>query len=212
MRRLRVLISTIAFIFTLVVGILLQSQLTSPTVFAQIPHLTPSMGDYGYTYNIQPPLSVFSVYNVMGQVNSKVISGVSKTQFQTYAVRQSGATIARFRILGLRRRIYSRREGGCPLELEDEQSRVWKGGSGQKDVWFLNITNPDDYWERMAVGRHKLVHPYSYNLATPPASPSYFYVSIDEAYNPANINTWNGAGLGCGARTDLPPTIDDNLP
>jgi len=81
MRRFRVLISTIAFIFTLVVGILLQSQLTSPTVFAQIPHLTPSMGDYGYTYNIQPPLSVFSVYNVIGQVNSKVISGVSKTQY-----------------------------------------------------------------------------------------------------------------------------------
>jgi hypothetical protein len=162
------------------------------------------VGVYGYTYYIAPPLALVSTYNVFGEV-MYVPGGTyggpyGRSRFQTYAVHQGGPVIYSFEKLALSGRVWRQPEtiDGCPPILYREGTKHWLNASGARDVNFLYLDNPDYFYNRIAVGRHRLVHPDAKNVQW--NTPRAFYVKVGDAYGlPAStVNHYNGVSiLGC---------------
>lgn len=171
-----------------------------------------SFGDYGYTYNIVWP-SPTSQYNVMGEIKYGSLGWYGTSRFQTYASRQSGATVSNFQSLKLRGRIWSQNATfPCPLYLWDEQKKHWQPPhtpvTGAKDAWILALYKPDpDVFETYSIGKHKIVHPDTKSDSTG-LDPKAFYVWNDDAANPATKDLWVGKGLGCTQSPIGLPTDD----
>lgn len=184
-------VALLAFL-AIALSLILSSSSLSRKTHAQAPN--PSLGYYGFTYDIKPPGQPISRYNIFGE--NKYVG--SSMYYQTYAVHQLGPTVSSFERLRLRGRFWWQGETGCPLIQFDDAKKNWDNASGNYGQHYLIMLNiPGVPFPRYGVGSHQLVHPYSENLQG--ATPSAFRVSTysNPSTGAASSAVWNGSFFGC---------------
>ncbi len=169
-----------------------------------------SAGEGGYTYYLRNSSgTTISTYNILGRTYNNLAS--LRAEFRTWSSHQSGeqTTIS---LLKARGRIWKAVQSvsgiicsqhnsvkvdclSCNDSLEDAQEygRTW---------WIYYPNNTNNFY---AIGKHKILHPYTVSASTGNA-PNPFYTEYNTSYTTTHEDKWRWkapGGLNCNA-TILP--------